>query len=118
MYVWVLLSLRYEKGKLITRQQTFMGVILGSGVVPIALCITWSKANKWGCIGGSIVGFFCGIIAWLITTAKLNDGVINVVTSGGDFEMLAGNLGSILIGGIIAVVTSLIVSEPSSSVLR
>ncbi|KXN82902.1 Urea-proton symporter DUR3 [Leucoagaricus sp. SymC.cos] len=89
---------------------TFMGVILGSGVAPIALCITWSKANKWGCIGGSILGFFCGLIAWLVTTAKLNDGVINVVTSGGDYEMLAGNLASILIGAVVAVVTSLIVA--------
>ncbi|KAF5354180.1 hypothetical protein D9756_007089 [Leucocoprinus leucothites] len=87
---------------------TFMGVILGSGVAPIALCITWSKANKWGCIGGSILGFFAGLIAWLVTTAKLNDGVINVVTSGGDYEMLAGNLASILVGAVVAVVTSLI----------
>lgn len=31
-------------------------------------------------------------------------------TSGGDFEMLAGNLASIGVGGIIATVTSLIVS--------
>jgi len=37
---------------------TFMGVILGSAVVPIALGVTWSKANKWGCIWGSITGFF------------------------------------------------------------
>ncbi|KAF9043025.1 urea transporter [Panaeolus papilionaceus] len=87
---------------------TFMGVILGSGVVPIALCITWSKANKWGCISGSVIGFGAGIIAWLVTTATLNNNVINVVTSGGDFEMLAGNLASIGVGGIIAVVSSLI----------
>ena len=56
-----------------------MGVILGSAVVPIALGVTWSKANKWGCIGGSIAGFFAGIIAWLVTTSTLNGGVINVV---------------------------------------
>jgi hypothetical protein len=31
-------------------------------------------------------------------------------TSGGDFEMLAGNLASIGVGGIIATITSLIVS--------
>jgi len=55
-----------------------MGVILGSGVAPIALCVTWSKANKWGCIGGAIAGFFAGIIAWLVTTSTLNNGVINV----------------------------------------
>lgn len=55
-----------------------MGVILGGGVVPIALCVTWEKANKWGCIAGSIAGFFAGIIAWLVTTSALNGGVINV----------------------------------------
>ncbi|GLB43097.1 putative sodium solute symporter (SSF) (TC 2.A.21) family protein [Lyophyllum shimeji] len=86
---------------------TFMGVVLGSAVVPIALCVTWNKANKWGCIVASVTGFFAGIVAWLVTTAALNNGVINVVTSGGDFEMLAGNLASIGVGGIVAVVWSL-----------
>ncbi|KDR70212.1 hypothetical protein GALMADRAFT_144884 [Galerina marginata CBS 339.88] len=68
----------------------------------------YSKANKWGCIWGSIAGFAAGIIAWLVTTSTLNGGVINVVTSGGDFEMLAGNLASIGVGAIVATVTSLI----------
>ncbi|KAE9387900.1 urea transporter [Gymnopus androsaceus JB14] len=87
---------------------TFMGVILGSGVVPIALCITWSKANKWGCITGSVVGFAAGLIAWLVTTSTLYGGVINVTTTGENFPMLAGNLASIGMGGIIATVSSLI----------
>ncbi|PSR74673.1 hypothetical protein PHLCEN_2v9654 [Hermanssonia centrifuga] len=56
----------------------FMGVFLGSAVVPIALCVSWKKANKWGCIGGAIAGFVAGIITWLVTTATLNDNVINV----------------------------------------
>ncbi|RXW17021.1 hypothetical protein EST38_g8834 [Candolleomyces aberdarensis] len=43
---------------------TFMGVLLGSAVVPIALAITWRKANKWGCIGGAIAG---GIIATVVS---------------------------------------------------
>ncbi|KZV83522.1 Na+/solute symporter [Exidia glandulosa HHB12029] len=85
---------------------TFMGVILGSAVVPIALCVTWSKANRIGCITGAVAGFAAGIIAWLVTTSSLNGGTINVVTSGGDLEMLAGNLASIGVGGIVAVVTS------------
>ncbi|KAJ3819192.1 urea transporter [Lentinula raphanica] len=83
---------------------TFMGVILGSGVVPIALCITWSKANKWGCIVGSVVGFFAGLLAWLVTTGTLYEGVIDVT----NYPMLAGNLASIGVGGLIATVTSLI----------
>ncbi|PPQ80770.1 hypothetical protein CVT25_001907 [Psilocybe cyanescens] len=85
---------------------TFMGVILGSGVVPIAICITWRKANKWGCISGTVIGFASGIIAWLVTTARLNDGVINVTTTGGSLEMLAGNLASIFTSGLISVLTS------------
>jgi hypothetical protein len=85
---------------------TFMGVILGSAVVPIALAITWKKANKWGCIGGAVIGFIAGIVAWLVTTATLNDNVINVTTSGGDYEMLAGNLAAIGVGGIIATASS------------
>jgi len=89
----------------------FMGVILGSAVAPIALCVTWSKANKWGCIGGSVAGFVAGIVAWLVTTSQLNNGVVNVVTSGGDYEMLAGNLASIGVGGIVAYVASIIAPE-------
>ncbi|KIP04085.1 hypothetical protein PHLGIDRAFT_31522 [Phlebiopsis gigantea 11061_1 CR5-6] len=82
----------------------FMGVVLGSAVVPIALCVCWKKANKWGCIAGAIVGFCAGVITWLVTTATLNGGVLNVTVS--DYEMLAGNLASIGVGGIIATVSS------------
>ncbi|KAJ1304410.1 hypothetical protein OPQ81_005558 [Rhizoctonia solani] len=85
---------------------TFMGTLLGSAVVPIALCITWQKASKIGCIVGAVAGLFSGIIAWLVTTSSLNDKVINVTTSGGDYEMLAGNLAAIGVGGIISVVWS------------
>ncbi|EKM53290.1 uncharacterized protein PHACADRAFT_197719 [Phanerochaete carnosa HHB-10118-sp] len=85
----------------------FMGVVLGSAVVPIALCVCWKKANKWGCIIGSLAGFFAGLIAWLVTTSSLNGGSLTVTTTGGDLEMLAGNLASIGVGGIIAMVSSI-----------
>ncbi|KAL1944061.1 hypothetical protein VTO73DRAFT_3879 [Trametes versicolor] len=86
----------------------FMGVALGSAVVPIAMCITWSKANKWGSICGAIIGFCAGVVAWLVTTSALNGGDLSVTTTGGDLEMLAGNLASIGVGGIITITTSLI----------
>ncbi|KAH8103317.1 urea transporter [Cristinia sonorae] len=84
----------------------FMGVVLGSAVVPIALAISWRKANKWGSILGAIIGFCTGLVAWLVTTATKNGGVINVTTTGGDNEMLAGNLASIGVGGIVTCVVS------------
>jgi len=84
----------------------FMGVVLGSAVVPIALAVSWKEANKWGCVIGALAGFCAGIIAWLVTTSALNGGAINVTTSGGDLEMLAGNLASIGVGGIITCATS------------
>ena len=59
-----------------------MGVALGSGVVPIALCICWGKANKWGCIGGAALGFVAGVATWLGTTSAI-DGAITVETTGG-----------------------------------
>lgn len=61
-----------------------------------------SRANKWGCIIGAWIGMISGIIAWLITTEKLY-GTINLVTSFNDFPMLAGNVVSIGVGGIIAL---------------
>lgn len=65
-----------------------MGVILGSAVVPVALCVTWSKANKIGCILGAVTGFAAGIITWLVTTSALNNKVINVTVSFCDFEKI------------------------------
>lgn len=39
----------------------FMGTLLGSAVVPIALCISHKKANRMGCVVGCLVGFASGI---------------------------------------------------------
>ncbi|KAJ9106422.1 hypothetical protein QFC21_001568 [Naganishia friedmannii] len=81
----------------------FMGTLLGSAVVPIALCISVKKANRMGCVVGALSGFASGITGWLVATSKLNNGVINVETTGGDYEMLTGNLLSIGIGAIVSL---------------
>ncbi|TRM67086.1 hypothetical protein BD626DRAFT_546072 [Schizophyllum amplum] len=88
---------------------TFMGVLLGGAVCPIAIGITWRRANRTGCVVGAITGLVAGVGTWLGTTARLSDGVINVTTSGGDYEMLAGNLASIGVGAIVSLTWSLIV---------
>jgi len=89
----------------------FMGTFLGSAVVPIALCITWSKASRNGCLVGAVGGLILGVMSWLVATSTLNNKVINVVTSGGNYPMLTGNLVAIAVGGIISVVWSLIWPE-------
>lgn len=80
----------------------FMGVLLGSAVLPIALAIMSKSANKWCCIAGAWAGVVCGVIAWLVATSTLNNGVISVETTFGNYPMLAGNLGSILVGALIS----------------
>ena len=85
-----------------------MGTIIGSCVVGVALCITWKKCNGTGAVVGAIVGFFAAIAGWLGITSSLNDGVISVETTFGDYEMLTGNLLAIGVGGLITVIWSLI----------
>lgn len=85
-----------------------MGTIIGCAVVPIALCITWRRANGTGAVVGAVLGFCAGVAGWLGITHALNDGVINVQTTFGDYEMLTGNLLSIGVGGIVTVVWSLV----------
>lgn len=46
--------------------QEIMGVLIGSAVCPIAMCLVWSKTNKWGAITGAVLGQWLGLASWLI----------------------------------------------------
>eukprot|EP00198_Chlamydomonas_reinhardtii_P002244 XP_001691580.1 urea active transporter [Chlamydomonas reinhardtii] len=70
----------------------FMGIVIGSAVFPIAACLTWAKCSAVAACTSAIVTTPLAIMTWLITAAKLNDGVINLDTTGQDYPMLAGNL--------------------------
>lgn len=83
-----------------------MGVIVGSAVIPIANVLLWSKANANGAIAGCCIGMVCGITTWLAYASSY--GGVTLATTGKDFPMLAGNLVSILTGGAVHVVWSLI----------
>ncbi|BGP54557.1 hypothetical protein JCM8202v2_002143 [Rhodotorula sphaerocarpa] len=89
----------------------FMGVVIGAGVVPVALAIMWHKANRYACMGGAVIGTSSALIGWLVATAKLNDGVINLSTTLQDYPMLIGNLLSFCLSGLIALFGSLIWPE-------
>lgn len=85
-----------------------MGTIIGCAVVPVACCVTWRRTNGRAAVAGAVLGFIAGVAGWIGITAHLNNGVVTVDTTFGDYEMLTGNLLSIGVGGIITVVGSLI----------
>lgn len=77
-----------------------MGVFIGSAVIPIVFLLLWRQANAFGAILGTVTGCFLGIITWLSVT-KIEYGMVNLDTTGRNAPMLAGNLVSILTGGVI-----------------
>ncbi|XP_059275504.1 urea-proton symporter DUR3 [Lycium ferocissimum] len=84
-----------------------MGVFIGSAVLPIAFMLLWRKANGLGAILGTVIGCLLGIITWLSVT-KIEYGKINLDTTGRNAPMLAGNLVSILTGGAIHAICSIL----------
>ncbi|KAL7413855.1 urea transporter [Mrakia frigida] len=88
-----------------------MGSLLGSCVVPIAIALTWKKANRMGCTIAAMSGLVLAMVAWIVTAAKLNDGVITIDTLFQDYAMLAGNLVALGTGAIVSVTWSLISPE-------
>ncbi|KAL9683356.1 hypothetical protein QQ045_015177 [Rhodiola kirilowii] len=84
-----------------------MGVLIGSAVIPIAFMLLWRKANAFGAILGTITGCIFGILTWISVT-KVVYGRVNLDTTGRNAPMLAGNLVSILTGGAIHAICSLL----------
>lgn len=86
----------------------FMGIVIGSAVVPIALCVTWAKASGLAAITAAIVGQVFAVATWLVVCATEFDGKINVDNLGDEYPMLAGNMVAICLSGIIMVVLSIL----------
>ncbi|KAJ4957793.1 hypothetical protein NE237_024904 [Protea cynaroides] len=83
-----------------------MGVIIGSAVMPIAFMLLWRKANSSGAIVGTMNS--SGAIVGTIAGCILGYGRVNLDTTGRYAPMLAGNLVSILTGGVIHAICSLL----------
>lgn len=84
-----------------------MGVFIGSAVIPVAFLLLWRKANAKGAIAGSVIGMLAGVITWLTVTEVMYKRV-NLDTTGRNAPMLAGNLVSILTGGAVHAIFSVI----------
>ena len=83
----------------------FMGIVIGSAVIPLWNMMTWDKASGKGAVIAAWSGFFLAVIIWLIS-AKIQGGKVSVATLGSNEVMLTGNLVAILSSGIIHYVYS------------
>nr|XP_006821671.1 PREDICTED: uncharacterized protein LOC102808925 [Saccoglossus kowalevskii] len=53
----------------------FMGVVIGSSVVPIALTVFWTRLNGKAAVIGTVGGTLCGLTAWLVTASTFDGGL-------------------------------------------
>ncbi|MDQ5841983.1 MAG: sodium/solute symporter [Thermoproteota archaeon] len=84
-----------------------MGVLIGSAVVPISLAIVWKRTNKVAATAGALVGLVCGVAVWLSFSYAFY-GTVSVSTTSQSLPLLAGNVTSILVGGIVTLFGSMV----------
>jgi hypothetical protein len=78
----------------------FMGVIIGSAVVPLWNMMTWKKASGTGAVIAAWSGLFLALTGWL-SAAQVQSGEISIESLGTNEVMLSGNLIAILSSAII-----------------
>ncbi|KAI8500378.1 hypothetical protein Bbelb_219440 [Branchiostoma belcheri] len=101
----------------------FMGVLIGAAVIPIGMALFWSRTTAGGMIAGATIGCVLAVICWLITAATFPGGLGggNFIKNTGDqVSMIVGNLVSILSGGAICAVVSVVQSlrKPSGELVK
>lgn len=100
IFMGVLSLILYELGLNLGWVYLFMGIVIGSSVIPLWNMMTWSKASGKGAIIAAWGGFFLAVTTWLLG-AKIESGEITVATLGSNPVMLSGNLMAILSSGLI-----------------
>lgn len=83
----------------------FMGIVIGSAVIPLWNLMTWDKASGTGAVIAAWSGLILAVTGWLIG-AKVQSGSVSVATLGTNEVMLSGNLIAILSSGLIHYVYS------------
>eukprot|EP00569_Conticribra_weissflogii_P017159 CAMPEP_0171449190 /NCGR_PEP_ID=MMETSP0881-20121228/39990_1 /TAXON_ID=67004 /ORGANISM="Thalassiosira weissflogii, Strain CCMP1336" /LENGTH=732 /DNA_ID=CAMNT_0011973629 /DNA_START=493 /DNA_END=2691 /DNA_ORIENTATION=- len=83
----------------------FMGVVIGSAVIPLWNMMTWSKASGTGAVIAAWSGLVLALIGWLVG-AKIQGESVTVATLGTNEVMLSGNLIAIFSSGIIHYIYS------------
>lgn len=86
---------------------TVLGVIVGGGVFPVALVLLWCRMSWAATVVSPWAGLACGLTAWLVVT-KRRSGEITVHTTGESLNAIAGNVTSIMVGLLLAVMLSFV----------
>jgi SSS family transporter len=84
----------------------FMGIVIGSAVIPLWNMMTWDKASGDGAVIAAWSGLVLAVLTWLIGCA-IQSGSITIDNLGKSEVMLAGNLVAILSSGAIHALYSL-----------
>jgi Na+/proline symporter len=88
----------------------FMGNMIGSAVIPVAMAITWKDCNAIGAIVGAWGGLIASLISWMAVASGMFCAV-NYWSLFQDVPLLVGNLMAILFSGFIALVFGIIAPQ-------
>ena len=83
----------------------FMGNMIGSAVIPVAMAITWKDCTACAAICGAWGGLFGSIISWCITASVMYCEA-NYYSLSTNIPLLVGNLVAILFSGLLCFVIS------------
>ena len=104
----VLSILLFEIGLNLGWVYLFMGIVIGSAVVPLWNLMTWKKASGTGAVIAAWVGFILAVVGWIVA-AQIQSGEVSVATLGSNEVMLAGNLIAIFSSAIIHFIWSMFI---------
>lgn len=86
----------------------FLGIIVGSAVLPIALAVIWHRTTASGVASGVLIGLVCGVTAWLVYASRFENGLAWFQGNTGRQEVLITGLAvSLGVGGLVCIVVSL-----------
>ncbi|KAJ8605014.1 hypothetical protein CTAYLR_004552 [Chrysophaeum taylorii] len=83
----------------------FMGIVIGSAVIPLWNLMTWENASARGAVFAAWGGMILALITWFVA-ASIAGGSISIATLGNNYVMLAANVVAICSSGCIHFVHS------------
>lgn len=83
----------------------FITLIIGPGIIPLVLTITWSRQTRIAAFAAPITGLIFGLAVWLATTYHYYQ-IINVENLGQQLPCLFGGLTALFLPGIVSVILS------------